>query len=474
MPDTQNFSTIVIGGGPGGYVCAIRLSQLGLKVALVEERETIGGTCINIGCIPSKALLDSSHKYFDIKNNLTEHGIKIAKLEFDLSKMMQRKTKIIKELTDGLDYLIKKNKITRFKGKGVFEKNINNEVTISVIEKGVEKEKISAKNCVIATGSKIIELPNVIVDGKTIINSDHALSLDEIPKTLTIIGGGVIGLELGSVWSRLGAEVTIVEALPNILLSLDNQMRDQVMRSFNKQGLKFLLGHKLLTSKSNNKNVQITLQNEKGDEVKLTSDKLLIAVGRAPNTDGLNCEKAGVEINERGRIKVKQENLQTTAPNIFAIGDVIEGPMLAHKASEEGVMVAEILVGKYHKVNYKALPWIIYTAPEIAWVGQTEDELIKNKIEYNVGKFLFRANARAKSMNETEGMIKIFASKKDDTILGVFIFGPNASELIAEATLAIEFKASSEDLAKTFHGHPTLSEVLHEAAMDVLGNVLHA
>ncbi len=483
MQSNEIFDLAVVGGGPGGYVCAIRASQLGLRVALIEKKNTLGGTCINVGCIPSKALLDSSHKYSEAKSSLLEHGIKIKDVQLDLIEMMKRKTNLVKELTDGIDYLIKKNKITRFLGTGSFQRN-NSEVVLSLAMSDGDgngpkknentKEIIRAKNYVIATGSQVIELPNIKFDGVNIISSDHAISLTQVPKNMVIIGGGVIGLELGSVWSRLGSDVTIVEALPSILLSLDKQMRDQVLRSLNKQGLKFLFEHKLIEAVSIKKAVEISLENKEGKKIKLEADKLLIAVGRKPCIESLSCESVGVEINNRGRIVVDPKSFQTSVSNIFAIGDVIEGPMLAHKASEEGVFLAEKIAGKHSHINYKSMPWIVYTWPEVAWVGSTQEELDKAGVEYNIGKYMFKPNARAKAMNESEGMVKIFASKYDDTILGAFIFGPNASELIAEFALAIEFGASSEDLARTFHAHPTLSEVAKEAALDVLGGAIHA
>lgn len=472
---TEHYELAVIGGGPGGYVCAIRAAQLGMSVALIESRPTLGGTCVNVGCIPSKALLDSSHKYYETSEGLSEHGIQISQVKLDLKQMMARKNKIIKELTDGLDYLIKKNKIKRYEAKGSFEKATEDHIEISLIQEGDKKEKLSAKHCVIATGSESTPLSGIEVDGEYIINSDQGIALDTVPKKLAVIGGGVIGLELGSVWQRLGSEVTIFEALPSILMAMDKQMRDLALRIFMKQGLKFFLEHKVSKVQINrSKKIEVFAEDKKGESVSLEVDKLLVAVGRRPYTETLGHEKIGVRLNAHGRIEVDPETLETHVPHVYAIGDVIEGAMLAHRAEEEGIMAAEQIAGQKGHVNYGAVPWIVYTWPEIAWVGLSEETLKERGIEYNVGKYMFKPNGRAKAMNESEGLVKIFADKHNDRILGLFIVGPSASEMIAEATLAMEFGASSEDIARSFHAHPTLAEVMREAALDVDKRAIHA
>lgn len=469
----SKFDLIVIGGGPGGYVCAIRAAQLGLNTALIEKRKTIGGTCVNVGCIPSKALLDSSHKFHDLQHGLEVHGIKSSKPSIDIKKMIDRKDKIVKELTDGLDFLMKKNKITVFNGFGSFKSRTNDEIFID-IKSAKDSQTVSTKKCVIATGSDIIELPGIDVDGKTIITSDHAISLTKVPEHLVIIGGGVIGLELGSVWQRLGAKVTVIELLPGILMSLDKQTRDLATRILKKQGMEFLFEHKVSAAKAGSGKVKISVLDKNNKETKIVADKLLVAVGRKPYTDNLNLDLVGVKLTDRGRIQVDTHSLQTDVPGIFALGDVIDGPMLAHKAEEEGVKIAEDLAGKKGHINYNAVPFIVYTWPEIAWVGRSEDDLKKAGIRFDSGKFLFKSNGRAKAMNESEGQIKILADQKTDEILGISIVGPNASELIAEAALAVEFGASAEDVARSFHAHPTLSEVMKEAALDVDNRALHS
>ncbi len=474
---SKEHQLVIIGGGPGGYVCAIRAAQLGIDTAIIELRSNLGGTCVNVGCIPSKALLDSSHKFHDSQSGLASHGIEVTSVKLDLSQMMARKDKIVKELTDGLDYLIKKNNIQRYQGLGSFKKisQVGSEANIhlQVSNKDGQQELIT-RHCVIATGSQTIQLPSVQVDGNRIIHSDHAIALDKVPKKLAIIGGGVIGLELGSVWKRLGAEVTIIEALPSILMGLDKPTRDLCIRLFKAQGLRFLFESKVLGAKKKSKSVEITIEDKTAKQQVLEADVLLVAVGRRPYTEGLDAQKIGVQLNTRGRIEVNPQNLATNVPGVYAIGDAIEGPMLAHRAQDEGVMVAEKIAGKVSHVNYQAVPWIVYTWPEVAWVGSSEDILKEQGIKYKVGRCLFRANGRAKAMNEADGQIKILADEHDDRILGVSIVGPNASELIAEAAIAIEFGASAEDIARSFHGHPTLSEVMHEAALDVAKRAIHA
>ncbi len=468
------FDLAIIGGGPGGYVCAIRASQLGLKAAIIEMRPTMGGTCVNVGCIPSKALLDSSEKFSKAVHDFKDHGIQTGTVKIDVAQMMARKDRVVKELTDGLNYLMTKNKITVFRGKGSFVKTDANGTTLACTAQDGSKTELTARNVVIASGSEIIRIPGFEPDGETVITSDHAIALKEVPKHLIVIGGGVIGLELGSVWMRLGAKVTVVELLPDILMGMDKQMRELARRTLQKQGMEFLLEHKVVSAEKKKGGVTVQLETTAGEKKSLEGDRLLVAVGRRPYTDGLNTDAVGVKINARGRVEVNPHTLATSAPGIYAIGDVIEGAMLAHKAEEEGVMVAEIIAGKKGHVNYKALPYIVYTWPEFAWVGQSEEELQKAGIEYRTGKFLFRPNGRAKAMNEPDGQVKFIADKRTDTILGVFIVGPNASELIAEAVVAMEFGASAEDIARSFHAHPTLSEAVKEAALDVDKRSIHS
>ena len=472
---SKNYDLAVIGGGPGGYVCAIRAAQLGMKVALIEKGKNFGGTCVNVGCIPSKALLDSSHKYHESREGLGEHGIQVGQVKLDLKQMMARKNKIVKELTEGLKYLIKKNNIDAYHAKASFEKADQDIIEIVLGQDGKVKEKIKSRHCVIATGSESIPLAGIETNGDSIIRSDEAIALEQVPKRLGIIGGGVIGLELGSVWQRLGAEVTIFEAMPSIFMAMDKQMRDLALRIFTKQGLKFLLAHKVKKAElTKNKKLKILAEDSKGKVSTLEVDKLLVAVGRRPYTESLGIEKIGVQLNKRGRIEVNPKTLETHAPRVYALGDVIEGAMLAHRAEEEGVMLAERIAGQAGHINYKAVPWIVYTWPEIAWVGLSEESLKAEGIEYNRGSYMFKANGRAKAMNESEGLVKIFADKHDDRILGIFIIGPNASEMIAEAALAMEFGASAEDIARSFHAHPTLAEVMKEAALDVAKRAIHA
>jgi len=470
----ESFDLVVIGGGPGGYVCAIRASQLGMKTAIVESRSTLGGTCVNVGCIPSKALLDSSERYHKALHDFKDHGIEVGSLKLDLGVMMARKDRVVKELTDGLNFLMTKNKITVYRGTGSLKKTGPDGTTVEVKGNDGGLSEIAARNCVIATGSEIIRIPGLEPDGNTIITSDHAIALKDVPKHLIVIGGGVIGLELGSVWNRLGAKVTVVELLPDILMGLDKQMRELSRRILQRQGLEFLLEHKVAKAEVTKSGVVVTMQTATGETKTIEGDKLLVAVGRRPHTQNLGAENVGVKINERGRIAVDPHTLETSVKGIYAIGDVIEGAMLAHKAEEEGVLVAENLAGKSGHVNYNALPFIVYTWPEIAWVGKSEEELQKAGIAYNTGKFMFRPNGRAKAMNEPDGQVKFIADKRTDTILGIVIVGPNASELIAEAAIAMEFGASAEDIARSFHAHPTLSEAMKEAALDVGKRSIHS
>jgi dihydrolipoamide dehydrogenase len=458
----ENYDVIVIGAGPGGYVAAIRAAQLGKKVAIIEKRKTLGGTCLNVGCIPSKALLDSSEEYDKAKHKLGDHGITVASVKIDIKKMMERKDKVVGEVTSGVDYLMKKNKITRYLGLGKFV----SKTEISITADDGKSETISGTNIIIATGSTPIEIPPLPIDGKTLITSDHAIALEEVPSHLIIVGAGVIGLELGSVWARLGAKVTIVELLPRLFGTADAATASYTQRLLEKQGLTFLFETKVHGAKVKGKKVEVEIEDKEGKKSILEGDKVLVSIGRRPNTDGLGAKEIGIEFTERGRVKVKQNHFQTNIPNIYAIGDVIDGPMLAHKAEDEGIALAEMLAGKAGHVNYKAIPWVVYTWPEVAWVGHGEEELKAQGIEYKIGKSMFKANARSKAMNESDGQVKILSDKKTDKLLGVYIVGPRASDMIAEVAVAFEFGASAEDIARSTHAHPTLSEVIREAAMD--------
>ena len=468
----EQFDVVVIGGGPGGYVCAIRAAQLGLRTAVIEKRPTMGGTCVNVGCIPSKALLDSSEKFHKAAHDFADHGISVKDLKVDVKQMMKRKDRVVKELTDGLDFLMSKNKIRVFRGHGSFQGRDGEFFALKC--EGQENATIQAKRVVIATGSDVIRLPGLEIDGKHIITSDEAVALSEVPEHLVVIGGGVIGLELGSVWKRLGARVTIVELLPGILWGMDRQMRVQAERIFQKQGLELLLERKVTAATVAKKKIRAVVESADGKETnELECDRLLVCVGRRPYTDKLGLDTVGVKLNERGRVEVN-DHLESSVPGVYAIGDVIRGPMLAHKAEEEGVMVAELLAGKPGHVNYAVIPSVVYTWPEVAWVGRSEEELNEAGIEFRSGKSLFRANGRAKAMNDVDGQVKILADSKTDRVLGVFAIGPNASELVAEAAVAMEFGASAEDIARTCHAHPTLSEVMKEAATAVDGRAIHA
>ncbi|MBX7057824.1 MAG: dihydrolipoyl dehydrogenase [Leptospirales bacterium] len=472
MSETNEvFDVAIIGGGPGGYVCAIRCAQLGLKTALIEKRPTLGGTCVNVGCIPSKALLDTSHKYAEAQHGLDAHGISVKDVRIDISKMMARKTQVVKELTDGLNFLMKKNKITVFQGAGSFQSHSAEGSVIQV--DGAQKATVRARRSVIATGSDTIQIPGVPIDGEVIVTSDQAISFERVPERLTIIGAGVIGLELGSVWSRLGSKVQIVEMLPSLLGPMDRQFRELAQRSYEKQGLSFLLEHKVEGAERKGSRAIVRVADKDGKKKELEADRVLVAVGRRPYVEGLNLEAVGVKLTKRGRIEADPHTLQCSTPGIYAIGDVIEGGMLAHRAEEEGVMVAEILAGKPGHVNYDALPYIVYTWPEVAWVGKSEEALQAEGKKVRSGKFFFKPNGRAKAMNESEGLIKFIADERTDKLLGVFILGPNASELIAEAAVAMEFGAGAEDIGRSFHAHPTLSEAMKEAALDVGKSSIH-
>ena len=464
----DDFDLVVIGGGPGGYVCAIRAAQLGLKTACVESRGTLGGTCLNVGCIPSKSLLNLSENYHKAKKDFDRQGIEIEGIKLNIEKMMSNKNKSVQVLTKGVEFLFKKNKVTYIKGKGVlFSKN-----DIIVYDQN-KKTNIKTKNIVIATGSEVSSLPGIEIDEKNIISSTGALSLKKVPKKLAIIGGGYIGLEMGSVWSRLGSDVTVIEFLNHITPGIDKEISNEFKKILIKQGIKFKMESKVNSVKNTANGVSINytdIKNSKNET--LNFDKVLVSVGRKPYTEGLNLSKVGVKKDTKGRIQVN-EKLQTSIQNIYAIGDVIKGPMLAHKAEEEGIAVAEILAGQAGHVNYDVIPGVIYTSPEVATVGKTEEQLKEAKMSYKVGKFPFLANSRAKVNNETEGFVKILADSKTDKVLGVHIIGPHCGDMIAEMALAMEFGASAEDIARTCHAHPTHTEAIKEAALAVDKRPIH-
>lgn len=457
----SNFDVVIIGSGPGGYVCAVRCAQLGMKTAIVEKDKTLGGTCLNIGCIPSKALLDSSEHFAQAQHELSEHGVDLGSVKLNLKNMMKRKEKVVGELTGGVDYLMKKNKIQRFEGKGQLLGGGKVKV------EGKDKATISAKNIILATGSVPVELPFLKFDGKDIVSSTEALSFDSVPKHLIVVGGGAIGLEMGSVWLRLGAKVTVVEFADKICGPMDKQISNDLLKILKKQGMEFLLSTKVTGAEAKGKKITVKYESVKdGKEGSIEGDKVLVAVGRKPYTEGVGLDAAGVKLNDRGQIQIN-EHFETTAKGIYAIGDVVPGAMLAHKAEEEGVAIAETLAGQAGHVNYHTVPWVIYTWPEVAGVGYSEEELKQKGIAYNSGAFPFTANGRAKALGCTDGRVKVLADKSTDEVLGVHIVGPRASDMIAEAVVAMEFGASSEDIARSFHAHPTLSEVMREAALAV-------
>jgi|TARA_Y200000002_G_scaffold383127_1_gene403414 dihydrolipoamide dehydrogenase len=465
----KNFDIVVIGGGPGGYVCAIRAAQLGLKAACVESRGALGGTCLNVGCIPSKSLLNLSENFHKAKKDFNQQGIEIDGIKLNIDKMMSNKNKSIQVLTKGVEFLFKKNKVTYFKGKGVlFSKN-----DIVVYDSSKNRTNIKAKNIVIATGSEASSLPGVDVDEKNIVSSTGALSFNKVPKRLAVIGGGYIGLEMGSVWSRLGSEVTVIEYLDYITPGMDREISNEFQKILTKQGIKFKLGYKVVSVNDNGNSVSIDYTDvKKSTKENIEVDKVLVSVGRRPYTEGLNLTKVGVKKDKKGRIEVN-DKLQTSVENIFAIGDVIKGPMLAHKAEEEGIAVAEILAGQAGHVNYDVIPGVVYTSPEVATVGKTEEQLKEENKSYKIGKFPFLANSRAKVNNETDGFVKILADSNTDKVLGVHIIGPHCGDMIAEMALAMEFGASSEDIARTCHAHPTHTEAIKEAALAVDKRPIH-
>ena len=466
----KNFDVVVIGGGPGGYIAAIRAAQLGFNVACIDEWKNSkggpapGGTCTNVGCIPSKALLQSSEHYEHAGHHFADHGIGVGTLSLDLAKMLGRKDSVVKQNNDGILYLLKKNKIAFFHGRGSFVAAKDGAYEIKV--SGAADESLSTKHVIVATGSNARPLPGAAFDEDMILSNDGALRLPAVPKKLGVIGSGVIGLEMGSVWRRLGAEVTVLEALPTFLGAVDEQIAKEAHKAFTKQGLKIELGVKIGEIKSAKGGVTVAYTDAKGAAQTLAVDRLIVSIGRVPNTIGLNPDAVGLKLDERGAIVV-DDQCKTNLPNVWAVGDVVRGPMLAHKAEEEGVAVAERIAGQHGHVNFNTIPWVIYTSPEIAWVGQTEQQLKAAGVAYKAGTFPFLANGRARALGDTTGMVKFLADAKTDEILGVHIVGPMASELIAEAVVAMEFKASAEDIARICHAHPSLSEATKEAALAV-------
>ncbi len=464
----DKFQVVVIGGGPGGYVCAIRLAQLGLKTACIESRGSLGGTCLNVGCIPSKSLLNLSEEFHKVQN-LSNKGIEIGGVKLNLTKMMKSKDKAVTILTKGVEFLLKKNKVTYFKGTGSFK--TKNEILIK--DDKDKKTLIQADKIIIATGSEPVSLPGIELDEKVIVSSTGALKLEKVPKKMIVVGGGYIGLEMGSVWSRLGAEVHVIEFLDHITPGMDKEISIEFMKILKKQGINFHMQHKVEEIKKNEAGAVVTTTDKEGNKKDFECNIVLISVGRRPNTNNLNLESIGIEMDEKKRVKTNN-NFQTNINNIYAIGDVIKGPMLAHKAEDEGIAVAENIAGQSGHVNYDTIPGVIYTTPEVASIGKTEEELKVRNIEYKIGKFSFMANSRAKAIDDAEGFVKILADKKTDKVLGAHLIGPHAGELIAEIGVAMEFGASSEDIARTCHAHPTFSEAVKEAALSVDKRAIHS
>ena len=465
---SDKFEAVVIGGGPGGYVCAIRLAQLGIKTACIESRGSLGGTCLNVGCIPSKSLLNLSEEFNKVKN-LSNKGIEVGEVKLNLPKMMKSKDKAVTILTKGVEFLLKKNKVTYFKGTGSFKSK--NEI---LIKDDKNKETlISADKTIIATGSLPVSLPGVEIDEKVIVSSTGALNLTQVPKKMVVVGGGYIGLEMGSVWSRLGAEVHVVEFLDHITPGMDKEISNEFMKILKKQKINFHMQNKVEKIQKTKSGAVVYTKDQSGNQNQFECDIVLISVGRKPNTNGLNLEKIGVELDDKKRVKTNKK-FQTNIDSVYAIGDVIDGPMLAHKAEDEGIAVAENIAGQAGHVNYDTIPGVIYTTPEVASIGKTEEQLKNDNVKYKIGKFSFMANSRAKAIDDAEGFVKILADEKTDKVLGAHLIGPHAGELIAEIGIAMEFGASSEDIARTCHAHPTFSEAVKEAALSVDKRAIHS
>ena len=466
----ETFDLVVIGAGPGGYVAAIRATQLGMKVAVVEKNATLGGTCLNVGCIPSKALLQSSHLFEETGHDLAQHGIVVAAPTLDFAQLMKRKGEVVGATTKGIEFLFKKNKITWLQGAG----RIEAAGTVAVLDPdGASKDTVSAKNILIAAGSEVTPLPGVAIDEKKIVSSTGALELTEVPKHLVVVGAGIIGLELGSVWRRLGAEVTVVEFLDRICPGIDDEITKFFQRALAKQGLKFKLGSKVTKAEASDAGVTLTVEPSKGGAAEtLQADVVLVAIGRRPYVAGLGLDKVGVKLTERGRIAV-DAHFQTSVPGIYAIGDVIDGPMLAHKASEDGIACVETLAGQKGHVNWDLVPSVVYTQPEVAWVGKSEEQLKAASVAYKVGKYPFTADPRSRANGATEGFVKVLSDKTTDRVLGVHIFGAEAGTMIGEAALAMEFSASAEDIGRVCHAHPTVNEALKEAALAAWEKPIH-
>ena len=465
---SEKFQAIVIGGGPGGYVCAIRLSQLGIKTACVESRGSLGGTCLNIGCIPSKSLLNLSENFHKVKH-FSNLGIEISAVKLNLEKMMKNKDKVVTILTKGIEFLFKKNKITHYKGTGSFK----SATQVSIIDDKKKETIIDSDKIIISTGSEPISLPGVKFDEKVIVSSTGALALSKVPKKMVVVGAGYIGLEMGSVWSRLGSEVHVVEFLDHITPGMDKEISKEFMKILQKQGINFHLQTKVNSIKKNNKRAVVSTTNRDGKKINFECNVVLVSVGRKPNTKNLNLDAIGIVLDDKKRVKV-DKNFQTNVKNIYAIGDVIAGPMLAHKAEEEGIAIAELIAGQSGHVNYNIIPGVVYTSPEVASIGKTEEQLKDLNQKYKVGKFPFMANSRAKAINETDGFVKILAEEKTDKVLGVHIIGSHAGEMIAQIAIAMEFGSSSEDIARTCHAHPTFSEAIKEAALSVDKRPIHS
>jgi dihydrolipoamide dehydrogenase len=465
----SKYDVTVIGSGPGGYVAAIRCAQLGLKTAIIEKYNTLGGTCLNVGCIPSKALLDSSHHYHNLVHSFEKHGILTEKVSIDFEQMIQRKNEVVSQTCDGITFLMQKNKIDVFTGIGSFKDATH----INIAKADGNSETIEAVNTIIATGSKPSTLAFIKLDKKRVITSTEALSLKEIPKHLIVIGGGVIGLELGSVYKRLGAEVSVIEFMPEIISAMDNMLSKELKKSLRKQGIKFFTSHKVTSVQGHSKDVVVTAENKKGENIEFKGDYCLVSVGRRPYTDNLGLENAGVKLTERGQIETNA-HLQTNISNIYAIGDVVKGAMLAHKASEEGEFVAETIVGQKPHMDYNLIPGVVYTWPEVAAVGKTEEALKEAGIDYKSGSFPMRALGRSRASMDLDGQVKVLADAKTDEILGVHMIGARAADMIAACVVAMEFRASSEDIARTSHAHPTFTEAIKEACMAVDDRAIHS